>query len=233
MAVTLSLVDEQNGGGVTCTLTGSGQLDVLAFGPDGWVEVGARPESGVLSVTTGAPGLFWFYAKSATEVSDIIPLYVARADQAMYDKCLEAVKQTVQLAIDGGGLGPLTGTDRQRTLRRDAMKVDHPAAVICPASPSLEPRSNEFDQVIYPCHIFLVDTVSNQADDDETAGTPYHLHAERVRKLFSQQRLAGVSAVDICRVQLGNHLEWQANGYEMVQSIIIVNCVVSRESRGA
>lgn len=233
MAVTLSVADQQNGGGVIATVTGSGTITVDYYvGGSGWETLGSRSGSGTVSGTVTQPGRLWFVARTSTEVSTIQPVAVTRNSQAIYDLCLEAVKDTVQLAIDGGSLSWLEGTDRQRTLRVDAIKVDQPCAVICPANPNMEVVTNERDQLTYPCNVFIINTESNQADDDESVTIPYHLINERVRRLFSQQRLSGVTQVDVCRVVLGNHLEWQQARYEQVQSIITVNCL-TREQRGA
>jgi len=233
MAVTLSVADQENGGGVIATVTGTGTITVEYYvSGTGWETLGSRSGSGTVSGTTTKVGLLWWVARTATEVSLVVPATVTRNGQAVYDQCLQAVQDTIQLAIDGGGLSWLEGTDRQRKLRVDAIKVDQPAAVIVPGNPSMEPITSDRDQLTYPCQVFIINSAeSNQADDDEDATIPYHLIHERVRRLFSQQRLAGVSRIDQCRVVLGNHFEWQANGYEQVQTIITVNCL-SREARG-
>ncbi len=241
MSLAITVTDAANGGGVQVDVTGSaGTVTVRYFNPaDGtWSDLGTIGNDGPVNGTV-TPGLYWWVANdvlsfpSTNTLSNIVPKIITRSSQAVYDQCLEAVKTTLQLEIDAGYLPGINGVHRQRRLRIDSMEDSLPALVVCPANPNLEPVTNERDQLTYPVQVFVLDTVSNQeADDEENNSLAYHLINERVRRSFSQQRLAGVTRVDVCRVQLGNHFEWLANGYELVQSVILVNCL-TRETRGA
>lgn len=230
----MAVTDLQNGGGVSCAVVGTGNISVQYYDPEtGWVLLGSRSGSGTVTGTTSRPGVFWWAAYTATEISLLSVVAVTRAASAIYDLCLQAVADTIAVGIaaDPAGLGFLQGVSRQRKLRVDAMEDNLPAAVVIPSNPTMEPITNERDQLTYPCTVVVIDTESPQADDDEAALVPYHLINERIRRLFSQQRLAGVNQVDVCRVQIGNYLEWQQMMYDGVQSVTIVNCL-AREYRG-
>lgn len=241
MAVTInSVTDAQNGGGVavsvTCTQLGPVTVKYFDTATNTWTTLGMAtctmpPETLIIS-GTAVPGVLWFLAyDSLNAVSVVYPQALTRASQAIYDKCLDAIKSRIELYRLAGALPGITGTARQRKPRFDSMSVDMPCCLVTPANPQMEPVTNERDQVTYPCVVFIVNTESNQADDDETATIPYHLLSERIRRMFSQQRLSGVTEIDQTRVQYGNHLDWQQQIYEGVQSVINVNCL-SREARG-
>lgn len=235
MSVTLAMADNADGGGFVATITGSGGgvIGLVRFDPAENVaySAGVRSGNGTISGTT-TPGVYWWWAiELATAVSNVLPKAITRSTTAIYDLCLEAIKQTINLNIVSGDIPGLVGVARQRKLRLDSLSECLPCAVVLPSNPSMEPVTNERDQLTYPCQVIIVDQESPQADDDDTANTPYHLINERIRRLFSQQRLAGVTSVDVCRVQLGNHFEWLNNGYDLVQSVILVNCL-TREPRG-
>lgn len=233
MSLEVAVTDLANGGGVSVAVTGSsGSVTVKCYDPEnGWQTLGTRTGDGAVTGTV-QPGLHWWYALNGATVSPIVPKYITRSSQAIYDLCLQAVTDTISLAIIAGSVPALTGVHRQRKLRIDAMEDAQPCAVVLPANPSMQPVTNERDQITYPCQIIVLDNESPQAEDDEDNNSaPYHLINERLTRLFSQQRLPGVSIVDVCRVEKGNHFEWQNNAYDEVQSTIIVNCL-TREPRG-
>lgn len=232
MAVTLAVTDLQNAGGVSCAVTGTGTITVQYYDNGAWVTLGSRSGSGTVTGTARA-GLLWWLASTSTEVSAVVPKALTRNAHAVYDLCLQAIKDTIELAraADVPTMGKLNKTQRQRKLRLDSLESCLPCAVVLPGNPSMEPVTNERDQLTYPCIVTICNSdESIQADDDETVSIPYHLINERIRRLFSQQRLSGVTQVDVCRVQLGNVFEWQQM-YDEVQSVVIVNCL-AREYRG-
>lgn len=233
MSLSVSITDLANGGGVQAAVSGaSGSVTVSHYDTEGgWLTLGSRTGDGTISGTV-TPGLYWWYANNGGTISPIVPQYITRSNQAIYDLCLDAVAQTIKLAIIAGSVPALTGVTRQRKLRIDALEKDQPCAVVVPANPTMTPVTNERDQLTYPCQVIILDNESPQAEDDETnLSAPYHLINERITRLFSQKRLSGVPIVDVCRVDKGNHFEWQNNAYDEVQSTIIVNCL-TREPRG-
>lgn len=233
MPVTLSVTDQQNGGGVVAAVTGTGTITVEAYvAGTGWEVIGSRSGDGNVSGTASELGLLWFIAKTSTEVSAVVPVYVARDAQAVYDKCLQAVRDTIQAIVDGDGLNGVNGVFRQRKPRLDAIEYNQPCIVVTPGSPTMQPITSGTDEVVFPCVAMLFNTESEKADDDEDASIPYYLIQQRLCRLFSQQRLTGVTEISVTNVVINNVFEWQRE-YEQLKMAITVNCVARRQPRGA
>ena len=195
MAPTISVTDLANGGGVSVAVAGdagaSHQVYRQRWGSSEWTAFGA-PLVGSGTVTgTITPGYYWWYASASQAGSDAISALaqqvVARGSDASDMRLLDGVFASIQTAADAEALPAIVAARVKKfedPFKSPRMTTPGIAVYGQQTGSEIGGGNNRDDFQ----HVVLVALMFPNGKDRDLA-----LSAERVRKLFHRQRLAGVS----------------------------------------
>ena len=192
-APTITVTDLANGGGVSVDVVGDAgathQVYRQRWGSSEWTAFGA-PQVGSGTVTgTITPGYYWWYVLASESGSDAISALtqqvVTRDSDAIDMRLLDGVFATIQAAYDANALPAVKAVKKFEDPFKSPRMTTPGIAVYGQQTGSEIGGGNNRDDFQ---HVVLIALMYPNGKDRDLA-----LAAERVRKLFHRQRLAGVS----------------------------------------
>jgi hypothetical protein len=240
---TITWVDSANGTGGVLTITGStgGSTNtVYSQAPGGttWTSRGSRVGDGTitLSLTAGYYHLHVSSSSGGIAVSNIIIMApVSSDDEAVHERCVDAVVSLARTLATAGSLPLITDSTTQV---HDSIDLDPsiftniplPALVAAPKGVATHGGVvNERDDIGYPVPLIIVDR--NGAEMDEHRDD-YLLLRERLDRYFRNQPLTGVPEIINCIVDDTQVFEYPKEWeYQWMISTVMLR-FISREARG-
>lgn len=237
MAVSLTVVDNEDGSGATATIAGSeggstNTVSVQAADGETWTEAGSRSGNGTVSLDL-SPGYWWAKCDSedggSTTVSNVVRFGVTTSGQSVHERILDAVKAEIQGMVVASLLTGLRVGQVYRKMVPDDKAVIFPAVFITPeAAETFEVVTNYRDDIGYPAVVYL----TNRNAKEYTAGLPpFLLWRHRIIKRFRTQRLSAVSEVIGCTIEPNVVIDPKLPWYDYVVSAFILR-FKAREYRG-
>jgi len=199
----LEITDNQDGTGVTATVTGSGGGTVTFYyqpiDRTSYSTGGSRTGNGTISVSLDV-GYFFGYAKEGSDVSNVVYFAATDVGDSVHDRCLRAVQSKIQSLLLPGVANDSIRVRKIPELRDFVGKnplYSWPALLISPFGQETNVvATNVRDDVGYPVVISLiVDAEAQKNQDFEKRIEPYLKARETIARAFRYQRLAGVPEI--------------------------------------
>lgn len=247
VAPALALADNENGTGLTATISGSaaGSTNTLYCQPVAsianeplWAFQASRAGDGTLAIAVPDGHYFCFCRSSIAPLSaDTLMQYAVASSAAssVKTRILAAAQVKIQ-SLGLAGILPDSVVVKKLPLTRylaPAGPIALPAVVLSDLAPESPARggTNGLDDIANPINITLI-----AADNQEATAEANHAqHAqwrESIARAFRNQRLPGVAEVILCQVAPSAPIlpeGWQANYYASALTLT----ATSREPRGA
>lgn len=246
MALAITVVDSQNGGGVVVTVSGSmgGTVNVYHLAADAtvWTSLGSRTGNGTVSGTLTPGKTYWFHAIEAAtpEVSNVVSSVITSDNDAVQERVLAAVLSELQAVATASGF-PGAGTavfpalaaaniQRQDEFDPTTLEVNYPAMVVTPGSAETtgSDEMTHTDDVTYPVLVII----ANSHDITDKDYKKHYLYwREQVSRKFRYQRLSGVTECRTVQVTYNPIFEVMQQQYAQFKSGLQLS-VICRETRG-
>lgn len=243
MALSITAVDSQNGGGIIATVAGSsgGSVSIYHQAADvtTWTLLGTRTGNGAVTATLTGGKTYFLYAVESSTVSNVISQALTNSTDAVLEQILAAVLSQLQaLATAGGfpGIGsifPSLTADqiiRQDELDLNTLNCNYPCIVVVPGSNESigSDEMTQTDDITYPVMCFILNT--HDMTDMEYKKY-YLLWREQISRKFRYQRVSGVTESRTTLIQYPQIFEAYQAQYQQFRSAIQLSCIC-RETRG-
>lgn len=240
MALGLTIADNADGTGGVATVSGSNVAATNTLyraswtglmGSLSWTASGSRVGDGAIAVALGTGFYVWQVISDLAGVLTVGPLVFQNFTSttlSLHKRILTAVGTRI-LSL---GLTGITGTKILEKWFPRILKVDHaelPRIYISPQD--IEEDSGglaKTDDVGYPVLICIGAILNRDSVADISTYTGWR---RRIAKAFRNQKLVGVSEVQIVKLRYGVLSEWDSYQNQLLGSALQLRCMV-RETRG-
>ena len=233
----LSVADNQDGSGITATISGSSGGSVSFFyqlvTDDSWTEGGSRTGNGNIAVEL-TDGFYWGYALDGSTLSNVVYFSSTTADDSVHYRCLLAAQARIQsLNIFDVDSVRVRKLPLDRGFKPDNKDFELPAVILSPmGQETMGPATNLRDDVAYPVVITLIfkHNVGRHQELEQDI-EPFLKVRERLARAFRSQRLNGVPEIYMTNVEANSIYSPEAFSFGVWAGFMTLK-FVSREVRG-
>ena len=250
MTLALSIADNIDGSGATCTITGSdsGTTNTLytvalaSYTPTPTVPLWSAAANRTGDGTVTLPNIGYYFAycqgtvNSQTAFAPPQPYLASISGDAVLDRCMSAMQGKVRgLSLLGGSVSPPGALSPGQVYVKAAidlnkLKVQLPAVFVTPGgTESVEGMVSGMDDIGYPIAVTIVDRWSSSYTPPAAT---YYKWREQIFRALRFQRLPGVNEVYTVKPEPRAIVEWKTLEFNTFYSGLLFRAI-SREGRGA